>query len=67
MPDEYDSVEFTMVDGRTFTVRRVAGKGREYLNEPFEQNWITIDENTRIRSDKVVSVTLLAVEREGLV
>jgi hypothetical protein len=56
---EYDEVEFKMVDGRTFTVQRTVGRGREYLNESFEQNWITIDENTRIRTDKVVSITLL--------
>jgi hypothetical protein len=59
MPDEYENVEFTMVDGRRFTVKRTAGRGREYLNESFEQNWITIDENTRIRTDKVISITLL--------
>jgi hypothetical protein len=56
---EYDEVEFKMVDGRTFTIKRTVGRGREYLNETFEQNWITIDENTRIRTDKVVSITLL--------
>jgi hypothetical protein len=62
MPDEYDNVEFKVVDGRTFTVKRVAGRGREYLNETFEQSWITIDENTRIRTDKVISITLLTSE-----
>ena len=67
MPEDYDYVEFTLVDGRTFTVRRAAGRGREYLNETFEQSWITIDENRRIRTDKVVSITLLTDEREGLV
>ncbi len=55
---EYDEVEFQMVDGRTFTVRRTTGKGREFLTEPFEQNWINIDGNTRIRTDKVISITL---------
>jgi hypothetical protein len=55
---EFDVVEFQMVDGRTFTVRRTIGKGREFLTEPFEQNWINIDGNTRIRTDKVISITL---------
>ena len=55
---EYDEVEFQMVDGRTFTVKPRPGKGREFLTEPFEQNWITIDTNTRVRTDKVVSITL---------
>jgi hypothetical protein len=59
MADDNERVEFQLVDGRTFTVTRTAGRGREYLNETFEQNWITIDENTRIRTDKVVSITLL--------
>ena len=56
MSDEYDTVEFRMIDGETFAVKRIAGRGREYLNESFEQNWITIDENTRIRTDKVISI-----------
>jgi hypothetical protein len=56
---EYDEIEFKTVDGRTFTVKRPPGRGREYLNESFEQSWITIGENTRIRTDKVISITLL--------
>ena len=60
MPAEYENVEFKLVDGSRFTVKRIAGRGREYLNETFEQNWITVDENTRIRTDKVISITLLA-------
>jgi hypothetical protein len=59
MTDVYENVEFKMVDGRTFTVKRRAGRGREFLTESFEQQWITIDENTRIRTDKVISITLL--------
>ena len=62
MGSEYDSIEFKMVDGSTFTVTRIAGRGREYLNEGFEREWIAIDENTRIRADKVVSITLQTSE-----
>jgi hypothetical protein len=62
VPD-YDEVEFHMVDGRTFKVTRKIGKGREFLTEPFEQNWINIDANTRIRTDKVIAMTL--VEGDG--
>ena len=59
MPDESDKVELQTVDGRTFTVKLIAGRGREYLNEGFERDWIAIDENTRVRTDKIVSITVL--------
>ena len=58
MADEvHDEVVFTMVNGQTFILKEQEGHGRTLLNETFE-GWITIDEQTRIRADKVVSIQL---------
>lgn len=37
MPDECDTAEFRMVDGETFHSEPDTGRGREYLDESFEQ------------------------------
>ena len=62
--NDRDVVEFTMIDGEKFRMSVVAGKGRGFMHESYEGGWIAIDENTRIRTDKVVSMKLIAAQAE---
>jgi hypothetical protein len=66
VPDEaYDEVEFTMVGGQTFRMRTSVGEGRVLLADTYEQTWQAIDDATRIRMDKVVSIKLYAHDDEA--
>lgn len=61
MPDEtYDEIEFTMVGGQTFRKRAPVGEGRVVLGDTYEGTWLEIDEVTRVRTDKIVSIKLHA-------
>ena len=56
MPDEtYDEIEFTMVGGQTFRKRAPV-----VLGDTYEGTWLEIDEVTRVRTDKIVSIKLHA-------
>ncbi len=61
MPDKRDEIQFTMVNGDTIRKTVPLGEGQAALAEVTAQEvWIEIDAVTRIRADKIVSVTLAA-------
>lgn len=68
MPDEpYDEIVFKTVDGERFAMTEPAGQGRALLHEAYEDTWITIDDETRIRTDKVVSIKLIKNAHEPMI
>ncbi len=56
--EEYDEVKFKMVNGDEIRKQVPLGTGKMELAESFESTWLAIDEMTRIRTDKIVSVKL---------
>jgi hypothetical protein len=56
-----DDLQFEMMNGGLLTKSVAAGEGRAELEQVAQSasGWILIDENTRIRADKIVLVRLV--------
>jgi hypothetical protein len=57
--DEYDELQFKMVNGETLVMELDAGQGKQQIGDLPESGWITLDDETRIRAESVISVRLV--------
>jgi hypothetical protein len=63
--EEYDQLRYKMVDGETFTRDVPAGTGKLEISEGTHDDWIALGDETRIRTDKIVSIRLTENAHEG--